>query len=203
MPYEHFSFCRFSLFFCFFTYYLPSQLDHYQLIWVLTTTTNQTYKRIWLHRWFSDADSPDNSVTDDVDSMSSRGAFSTLKQEWLEALVKEFEIDMSSHVELEEEFRGCHGFMLMREEWGFAWRLFHQFGVEEEIASEPSDPINSAMFVDSSRYMEVRMLLVVFVGWFSFHSLGGVWEFKEEFIHWWRWIWCLDYRERRQSQMQL
>lgn len=32
--------------------------------------------------------------------------------------------------------------------------------------------------------MEVRVLLVVFVGWFSFHSFGGVWEFKEEFIHW-------------------
>lgn len=64
--------------------------------------------------------------------------------------MKEFEIDMSSHVELEVVFWGCHGFMLIREERGFAWRLFHQFGVVEEIASEPSDPI-SAMFVDSSR----------------------------------------------------
>lgn len=57
--------------------------------------------------------------------------------------MKEFEIDMSSHVELEVEFWGFHGFMLIREERG---RLFHQFGVEEEIASEPSDPI-SAMLI--------------------------------------------------------
>lgn len=24
----------------------------------------------------------------------------------------------------------------------------------------------------------------MFVGWFSFHSFGGGWEFKEDFIRW-------------------
>lgn len=62
--------------------------------------------------------------------------------------MKEFEIDMSSHVELEVEFCGCHGFMLMREERVFAWKS-HQLGAEEEIASEASDPISAMLGVVS------------------------------------------------------
>lgn len=81
----------------------------------------QTYKRTWFHRWFSEAaGSPTSSCEE-----------STLRPEWLEALVNEVEIETSSS---QEEFE--LGFMF-HEERALAWRS-HQVGVEAEVATELS-----------------------------------------------------------------
>lgn len=94
-----------------------------------------------------------------------------LRLERLDALVKELEIEISSsQEEFELWFVGFHGFMLAQVGRGFALRSF-QFGVEEEVATELSDP--SSVMVPWELHqgdMDFRLLF--------FCSLVG-WEFKE------------------------
>lgn len=92
---------------------------------------NQTYNKIWLQSWLSEAVSPMKSLAEESTRCLDE---STLKPDWLE-------MDMSSSPEeLELGFWwGCHGFvLLLHEEREFVRKSGHQLGVAEEVAIELS-----------------------------------------------------------------
>lgn len=119
-------------------------------IWKKGYQWYETYNRIWLHSWLSEACSPMNSEGEEAAGSMNRREDSTVSPEWLEALVKDVDMETSSSQEELELGFGCcwcHGLqllLLVHEEREHAWWSSHQpaaaaeEGVQEEIATELS-----------------------------------------------------------------
>lgn len=117
-----------------------------------------TYKRTWFHRWLSEGVSPINSLRED----------STVRPEWLEALVNDVDMETSSSPEelLELGFWGFQGLLLLllheERELEVAWTWWwwsegHQlFGGEEDVAAELS--LHSSAILAAAALM-LEMLL--------------------------------------------
>jgi hypothetical protein len=124
-----------------------------------------TYNRIWFQSWlWSEACSPIISL--DEEGSTSRRADSTVSPEWLEALVKDVDMERSSsQVELELGFDCCHGLVLVHEESDAAWWRSHQFGgVEEEIATESSVHSSAILISKVAKMLYWNPLFLLSVG---------------------------------------